>query len=126
MKALIDLLTSIPTVGVSLAPRPRIYVFCKIPRISSVFLPSHPCPSLDSLSILEQRWQLALLSLEVRVAADVLLANEDIRDRALASHFFKRILDLGAVVYEAELSGPHPLCRAVLIVYVPTWSSSMM
>lgn len=68
---------------------------------------SQICPSiqitlllfhLDGVGVLEQLGELALLALELRVAANVLLADEDVGHRALLGHLLKGILDRGAVV----------------------------
>lgn len=53
---------------------------------------------LDSLRILEQLRQLALLRLQVRVAAHVLLVDEDVRDGSLLGHLLQGVLDVCAVV----------------------------
>jgi hypothetical protein len=42
---------------------------------------------------LEQIRQLALLRLQIRVAADVLLVDEDVGDGTLVCHLLERILD---------------------------------
>jgi hypothetical protein len=56
----------------------------------------------DGTSLLQQIGQLGLLSLQVRVAADMLLSDEDVRDGALGRYFLKRILDSGAIVCDAQ------------------------
>jgi hypothetical protein len=48
---------------------------------------------LDCASLLEQVGQLALLVLQVRVSANVLLRDENVGDSRLACHFAKRGLD---------------------------------
>jgi len=53
---------------------------------------------LDSVGVLEQLRKLALLGLQLRVTADVLLANEDVGDGALLGHLLEGILDGGTVV----------------------------
>lgn len=52
----------------------------------------------DGADLLEQGLELAGLGLQVRVAADVLLADVDIGDGALARDLGERALDEGAVV----------------------------
>lgn len=54
--------------------------------------------NLDGLGVLEQLRELALLALELRVAADVLLADEDVGNGTLLGHLLEGILDGGAVV----------------------------
>jgi hypothetical protein len=56
----------------------------------------------DGTSLLQQIGQLSLLGLQVRVAADMLLSDEDVRDGALGRYFLKRILDSGAIVCDAQ------------------------
>ena len=58
---------------------------------------------LDRMRILQQLWQLLLLALQFRIAANVLLTDEDVRDRALMGHAFQSILNIGAVVDLVEL-----------------------
>lgn len=53
---------------------------------------------LDGVGVLEQLGELALLALELRVAANVLLADEDVGHRALLGHLLEGILYRGAVV----------------------------
>ena len=53
---------------------------------------------LDSVGVLEQRLELALLSLQLGVAANVLLADEDVGNGALVGHLLESILNCGAVV----------------------------
>jgi len=55
---------------------------------------------LDGVGVLEQLGELALLCLQLGVAANVLLADEDVGDRALLGDVLKRILDRGTVVCE--------------------------
>ena len=56
----------------------------------------------DGTSLLQQIGQLGLLSLQVRVAADMLLRDEDVRDGSLGRYFRKRILNSGAIVCDAH------------------------
>lgn len=60
--------------------------------------------SLESASLLQQSRELSLLGLELGVAANVLLADEDVGDSALAGDLLERSLDVGAVVYEQTVS----------------------
>ena len=53
---------------------------------------------LDGVGLLEQVWKLALLRLEVTVAANVLLVDENIWYGALLGHLLERILDCSAIV----------------------------
>ena len=53
---------------------------------------------LDGVGILEQLVELALLCLELGVAANVLLADEDVGDGALLGHLLEGVLDGGAIV----------------------------
>lgn len=48
---------------------------------------------LQSTSILEQRLQVALLSLKVRVSTNVLLRNENVGHGSLARHLAEGALD---------------------------------
>ena len=50
------------------------------------------------MCVLQQLRKLLLLALQLRVAANVLLANEDIWHCALMGHVFQGILELGAIV----------------------------
>ena len=50
-------------------------------------------------SLLEQVLQTALLRLQIRVAANVLLGNEDVGDCALARQVCEDGLDRGSVIY---------------------------
>lgn len=54
--------------------------------------------SLNSTSLLQQVWQLALLSLQLGVATNVLLVDEDVRDTSLRSHSLEGVLDCGTVI----------------------------
>lgn len=56
---------------------------------------------LNSTSLLQQSRQLALLSAQIRVAADMLLLDEDVGHSALGSDLLERILDRGAVIYNS-------------------------
>lgn len=57
----------------------------------------------SSANLLEQGLELAGLGLQVRVAADMLLADVDVGDGALARDLDERGLDGGAVVNLVEL-----------------------
>ena len=54
---------------------------------------------LDCAGVFEQGGQVTLLSLEVRIATNVLLGNEDVRDRSLVCNFLERVLNSTTVVY---------------------------
>lgn len=60
----------------------------------------------DSSGALQHSGQLLLLCLELRVAADVLLANENVGDGALLGHLLEGILQSGAIVYRNSVSLP--------------------
>lgn len=55
-------------------------------------------PRLDGVGLLEQVGELALLCLELGVAANVLLADEDVGHGALLGDVLESILDRSAVV----------------------------
>lgn len=55
--------------------------------------------SSQRTSLLQQSWEVALLSLQFGVAADVLLVDEDVGHGALAGEFLQGALDVGAVLY---------------------------
>jgi hypothetical protein len=50
------------------------------------------------MGILQHLRELALLGLQLGVAANMLVVDEDVRDGALVGHLFERILDCGAIV----------------------------
>jgi len=60
--------------------------------------------ALDGVCILQQLWQLRLLCLEVRVATDVLVVNEDVRDGALVGDVFESVLNCAAIVDLIQLN----------------------
>ena len=55
-------------------------------------------PHLDGVGLLEQAGELALLCLEIGVAANVLLADEDVGHGALLGDLFESVLNRGTVV----------------------------
>lgn len=55
---------------------------------------------LDGVGVLEQLGKLALLCLQLGVAANVLLADEDVGDGALLGDVLKSVLDRGTIVCE--------------------------
>ena len=61
--------------------------------------------SVDGADGLQQALELALLGLEVRVAANVFAADVDVGDGALARDLLEGVLDGGAVVDLVELDG---------------------
>ena len=83
--------------------------------------PSH----LDGVGLLEQVGELALLCLELRVAANVLLADEDVGHGALLGDVLESVLDGGTVVCGSYVSDQVPHGR-VCNVDIPIWSSSRM
>lgn len=54
--------------------------------------------SLDGVGVLQQLLELALLALQLGVAANVLLADEDVGHGALGSDLLEGVLDSGTVV----------------------------
>ncbi len=56
---------------------------------------------LDGAHALQHVVELTLLALEVRVATNVFLADEDVGHAALAGQFFESVLDGRAVVYQS-------------------------
>ena len=66
-----------------------------IPTIAACFF-----SNLDGVGILEQLGELALLCLELGVAANVLLADEDVGHGALLGDVLESVLDCGTVVCE--------------------------
>jgi len=59
---------------------------------------------LNSASILQQILQVPLLVLQIRVATNMLLPNEDVRHRRLARQVAERGLDRGAVIDLIQLN----------------------
>jgi hypothetical protein len=55
---------------------------------------------LNGVGILKQLGELALLCLELGVAANMLLTDEDVRHGALLGDVLKSILDRGAIICE--------------------------
>lgn len=53
---------------------------------------------VDRTCLLQQRRQLRLARLQIRISADMLLLDEDVGHGALARDFLERVLDRGAVV----------------------------
>lgn len=66
---------------------------------------------LDRASILEQALEVSLLRLQVGVATDVLLRNEDIGHGGLARQIAQSRLDGRAIIYEMCISGVSPKRR---------------
>lgn len=63
-------------------------------------LPLHALSGyLDCACLLQQIWQLALLCLELGVAANVLVVDEDVWNGALVGDLLEGILDSGAVIW---------------------------
>ena len=66
-----------------------------------------------------------LESLDVRVAANVLLVDEDVGDAALAGHLSESVLDVGTVICtDNRVSGRVPMSWHNRQGDVPIWSSS--
>lgn len=63
---------------------------------------------------LQQRRQLALLRLQVRVATNVLLVDEDVRDGSLVGDLLQSVLNRRAVVYTEDLVSTDLLTSLVL------------
>ena len=59
---------------------------------------------LDGVGILEQLLELALLALQLRVAANVLLADEDVGHGTLVGHLLEGVLDGGTVICSQRVS----------------------
>ena len=55
--------------------------------------------ALNSSGLLQQVRQLAALSLQIRVPADMLVVDEDVRDGALVGDFLQRILDGRSIIW---------------------------
>lgn len=55
---------------------------------------------LDGTSLLQERGQLALLCLQIRVPTNVLATDEDVGDGALARHLGESVLNGTAIVYK--------------------------
>ena len=76
-------------------------------RLSNPALPpsvaSYIVTQSQSTGISEQALELALLGLEIRVAANVLLGNVDVGDGALAADLLEGVLDGAAVRLLVEL-----------------------
>lgn len=53
---------------------------------------------LDRIRLLQQVWQLALLRLQLGVAANVLLVDKDVGHGALRSHSLESVLDRSTVI----------------------------
>ena len=70
-------------------------------------LPTHH-PSLNRSRGLEKLWTLIALRLEIRVAANVLLADEDVWNGSLAAALLKSVLESAAVIYFSH-EGDHLL-----------------
>ncbi len=70
------------------------------PLSLSIFAPLSlpPFPTSNSPRLLQQPRQFRLLSLQIRVAANMLLRDVYIGYRSLATDFFEGILEVGAVV----------------------------
>lgn len=59
----------------------------------------HPQSISNSTGLLQKGRQLRLLRLQIRVASNMLLRNEDIGHSALIRHLLQRVLEGGAVIY---------------------------
>ena len=71
-----------------------------IPTTAAWIIPAR----LDGVGLLEQVGELALLCLEFGVAANVLLADEDVGHGALLGDVLESVLDRGTVVCEKSVS----------------------
>lgn len=78
---------------------------------------------LDRTSLPQQVGQLALLCLQLGVATNVLLGDEDVGDGALAGDFLKGVLEGGTVV--CGIVSLWPLFPNFFF-NIPIWSSSRM
>jgi hypothetical protein len=81
---------------------------------------------LDGVGVLEQLRELALLCLQLRVAANVLLADEDVGHGALLGDVLEGVLDRGAVIWSESLSSGSIVAVNIYIMSLPIWSSSRM
>jgi len=80
------------------------------------------------MRLLQHLRQLALLALQIRIPANMLLGDEDVGHGALVRHLLERVLDrctvvwvvIGLSVIGSELTGLEGGEDA------PTWSNSMM
>ena len=84
-------------------------------------------PHLDCLRVFKQGRQLALLRLQVGVASNVLLVDEDVGDGALVGHVLKGVLDRCTIICHIY----RQICctllvRSQLSGHLPTWSNSIM
>ena len=84
-----------------------------------------PSICLDGVGILEQLVELTLLCLELGVAANVLLADEDVGHGALLGDLLESVLDRGTVVCGRYVSDQVPGCWECGDD-IPIWSSSRM
>ena len=72
---------------------------------------------LDGVGILEQLVELALLCLELGVAANVLLADEDVGHGALLGDVLESVLDRGTVVCECYVSDNVLIAESMVMTY---------
>jgi hypothetical protein len=70
-----------------------VHFFIYVSNILSEDVADFLLKYLQSTSILEQRLQVALLGLQIRVSTNVLLRNEDAGHGSLARHFAEGALD---------------------------------
>ena len=62
-----------------------------------------PLTLLYSSSILQQTWKLLLARLKIGIAANVLLLDIDVRDRALPIYLPQGSLDVGSIGYKVNM-----------------------
>jgi hypothetical protein len=74
---------------------------------------------LDGVGILEQLRELALLRLQLGVAANVLLADEDVGHGALLGDVLEGVLDRGAVILSESLSSGSIVAVNIYIMSLP-------
>ena len=79
-------------------------------------------PTSERICLLEQVRKLIPLLLQVRIATDVLLVDEDVRYRALLCHLLERVLDGLSVILKTMSTG---VPTTITCFHLPTWSSSM-
>lgn len=79
--------------------------------------------NLDSSCLLQELWKFAFLRLNVGIATDVLVVDEDIWDGALMCHFLESVLDGSSIVYNPSVCALSPRRTHR---HIPTWSSSRM
>lgn len=81
------------------------------------------------MSFLEHCRKLASLRLKFRIATNVMLGDEDVRNGSLVSHLFKSVLNGSAISYMTVYQPVQAcICNAVIRrdPNIQTWSSSIV